>query len=43
MLSAPKKQEPAIYDFDLEKILQKIDKEGQMTSVTRGLLTLKLN
>jgi hypothetical protein len=40
--SQQKKQEPAIYDFDLDKILQKIDKEGQLTSVTRGLLTMKL-
>jgi hypothetical protein len=40
--NAPKKQEPAYYDFELDKILQKVDKEGQLTSVTRGLLTLKL-
>ena len=39
----PKKLEPAIYDFELDQILSKIDKEGALTSVTRALLVLKLN
>jgi len=43
LMNQQKKQEPAIYDFDIDKILQKVEKEGQLTSVTRGLLTLKFN
>ena len=35
-------QEPAIYEFTLDSILAKIEKKGALNSVSRSLLTMKL-
>ena len=39
---APAQQEPAIYEFTLDSILARIEKAGALDSVSRSLMTLKL-
>jgi hypothetical protein len=35
-------KEPAVYDFTLDSILARIEKQGKLDSVSRSLMTLKL-
>lgn len=43
-ISDPTRQakEPAVHQFTLEAILADIERQGQLTAVTRALLTLKM-
>lgn len=42
MSAPPQQKEPVHYSFTLDSILGDIEKYGQLTSVTRSLMTMKL-